>query len=184
MKLKQLIFMLQKINFQKYWTANVCNFHVSSTGGWHLLPELFSFNDTAILIGCFSIEITSSIAHLERSRCPKKNKLILSPEVLRCWALPTTPPACWSDPLLTPWLHRCSRPQLSLAEWINGLGTDRWQEKERALLSQAPSVLSKWESIWEMEERGNRALSSYIYHVRSEFGLVFSNDKEKGWIIT
>lgn len=150
---------------------HVCNFHVSSAGGWHLLPGLFSFNDTAILMGCFSIDITLPALLLiwKEADAPRSTSWFC---LLRFCDAEHWSAACWSDPPLTPWLHWCSRPQLSLAEWINVLGTDRWQEKERALLSQEPPVLSKWESIWEMEERGNRALSSYIYHARSEFGLV------------
>ena len=163
--------------------AENLNLNVYSIGGWHIAPKTFQSQWNCISYGELfqKNSFTSCTTHLfhqdgkkqaEKIKRPRARQLALLPEALGCGASPTAPAAYKSDPPLTLQLHQGSRPQLSLREWIKGLGTDSWQEKVRPLLNRAPPVLGKWERVWEVAERINRALGNNTYQENLElFGL-------------
>lgn len=159
-----------------------------------LQPKLFNSSEIAFLTGSCFIE-THLPAHLshwdgkkeaEESKCPKACKSALPLQALGCRTPLTAPAAHSSNPPLTLWLHWGSGPQFSLVEWIKGLGTKRWQQKERALLSLMLPVLGKWEGIWGVNERWvgewermSRALGNNNYQARWEQLGLFKLEKRK-----
>lgn len=192
-KLKQGILALYKKNVQKYWTSNVrtekLKLNVSSTGDWHFAPKIFQSRWNCISYGDLfrKNSYTSCTAHLfhrdgnkqvEKIKCHRAHQLALLPEALGCRAAPVAPAAYRSDPPLTLWLHQGSRPQLILREWFKDLETESWQEKVRPLLNWAPSVLGKWERVWEVAERMSRALGNKLIG-RIWTGLVCFNWKRE-----